>query len=193
MGPLRKMAHAPLPSPPEQLRIGPFREDAFTSDLHDVRVVARLGRLLGIAFTICFVTGLFSHLQQHEPSWLLLPSRPSQLYRWSQGLHVATGIACLPLLLAKLWSVYPRLFEWPPAKSIAHGVERASLLLLVAGSLFQIGSGLLNISLYYGPMGFNFTIVHYWVAWITMGALALHIGAKIALARAAWALPVEDS
>lgn len=192
MGLIDKALRTPLPMPPDMLRVGPFREDAFTSDLHDVRVVARLGRLLGIAFAICFLTGLFSHLLQNQPMWLTLPSRPSQLYRWTQGLHVATGIACLPLLLAKLWSVYPQLFAWPPAKNLGHAVERASLLLLVGGSLFQIASGLLNTALFYGPMGFNFTIVHYWVGWITMGALALHIGAKIACARAAWSLPLDD-
>lgn len=186
------LLHKSLPIPPDALRVGPFREDAFTSDLHDVRLVARLGRLLGIAFTVCFLTGLFSHLHQHEPPWLSLPTRPVQLYRWTQGLHVATGIAILPLLLAKLWSVYPQLFAWPPARSIAHGIERASLFLLVGGSLFQITSGLLNTAQFYGPMGFNFTVVHYWVAWITMGALALHIGAKITVARAAWSLPLDD-
>jgi hypothetical protein len=186
------LLHRELPTPPEVLRVGPFREDAFTSDLHDVRVVARLGRLLGYAFAICFLTGLFSHLHQHEPSWLSLPTRPVQLYRWTQGLHVATGIACLPLLLAKLWAVYPQLFTWPPAKNLAHGIERASLFLLVGGSLFQITSGLLNTAQFYGPMGFNFTVVHYWMGWITMGALALHIGAKITVARAAWALPLDD-
>ena len=183
--------HKPLPAPPDALRLGPFEEGAFTSDLHDVRVVSRLGRLLGIAFTVCFLTGLFSHLHQHQPSWLELPTRPAQLYRWTQGLHVATGIACLPLLLAKLWSVYPQLFAWPPARDLAHGLERAGLLLLVGGSVFQIASGLLNTAQWYGPMGFNFTVVHYWVGWITVGALALHVGAKITIARAAWKLPLE--
>jgi hypothetical protein len=186
------LLHRDLPAPPDVLRVGPFKEGSFTSDLHDVRIAARLGRILGIAFTICFLTGLFSHLQQHEPSWLDLPTRPSELYRYTQGLHVATGIACVPLLLAKFWSVYPQLFAWPPAKNLAHGIERASLFLLVGGSLFQLTSGLLNIAQYYGPMGFNFTTVHYWVAYVTMGALALHVGAKITLARAAWKIPLDE-
>ena len=31
----------------------------------------------------------------------------------------------MPILLAKLWSVMPKLFEWPPIRSIAHLLERA--------------------------------------------------------------------
>lgn len=182
----------PLPAPPTALRLGPFKEGTFSSPLHDVRVAARLGRLLGIAFTICFLTGLFSHLHQHQPTWLELPTRPAQLYRWTQGLHVATGIACVPLLLAKLYAVYPLLFAWPPARSLSHAFERGTLALLVGGSLFQLTSGLLNIAQSYGPMGFNFTVVHYWVGWITVGALALHIGTKITIARAAWSRSLDD-
>lgn len=182
----------PLPTPPDALRKGPFKEDAFSSPLHDVRVAARLGRLLGIAFTICFLTGLFSHVSQHQPAWLELPTRPAQLYRWTQGLHVATGIACVPLLLAKLYTVYPQLFAWPPARSVSHALERGSLLLLVGGSLFELTSGLLNTAQNYSPMGFNFTVVHYWVGWITLGALALHVGTKLSVASAAWARPLDD-
>ena len=189
---LRDPLHAPLPIPPDVLRQGPFKKHAFTSPLHDDRIIARLGRALAITFTLCFLTGLFSHLQQHQPSWLELPTHPVWLYRATQGLHVVSGIASIPLLLAKLWAVYPQFFCWPPAKNLAHGVERASLFLLVGGSLFQLGSGLLNVAQDYGPMGFNFTIVHYWMAWIVMGALVVHIGAKITTARAAWSLPLDD-
>lgn len=181
-----------LPAPPDALRRGPFAEGAFSSPLHDVRVAARLGRLLGLAFAVCFLTGLFSHLHQHQPAWVELPTRPVQLYRWTQGVHVATGIACVPLLLAKLFAVYPRLFAWPPARSLGHALERSSLLLLVGGSLFELTSGLLNISQSYRAMGFNFTVVHYWVGWITVGALALHVGAKITEAREAWSRPLEE-
>ena len=31
-------------------------------------------------------------------------------------MHVATGTASIPLLLVKLWSVYPNLFRWPPVQ-----------------------------------------------------------------------------
>lgn len=182
----------PLPPPPEALRRGPFRAGAFSSPLHDVALAARLGRVLGIAFATCFLTGLLSHLHQHEPAWLVLPTRPVGLYRWTQGLHVVTGIACIPLLLAKLWVVYPQLFAWPPAKDLGHALERASLLLLVGGSLFELGTGLLNIAQSYRLMGFSFPVVHYWVAWVTIGALLLHVAAKLAVAREAWAAPLRD-
>lgn len=181
-----------LPAPPDSWRRGPFAELAFPSPLHDARVAARLGRLLGLAFATCFVTGLFSHLQQHQPAWLELPTHPAQLYRWTQGLHVATGIACVPLLLAKLFTVYPQLFAWPPARSVGHALERGTVFLLVGGSLFELTSGLLNIAQSYGPLGFNFPVVHYWVGWVTVGALALHVGAKITLARQAWSTPLDD-
>ena len=95
------------------------------------------------------MTGLLSHLIQHPPAWFWWPSRPVGLYRVTQGLHVATGLASIPLLGAKLWSVYPRLFAWPPARTIAHAVERASIAVLVAAALFQLVSGLLNISRWY--------------------------------------------
>src|SRR5271156_4708167 len=95
-----------------------LRQDVFRSKLHDQRNAALLGSALGVTFTICFVTGLYSHFAQHPPSWFLLPSRPAGLYRVTQGLHVATGLASIPLLLAKLWTVYPKLFTWPPFSSV---------------------------------------------------------------------------
>ncbi len=160
----------------------PFREGSFTSPLHDERVAAILGIALGISFTVCFATGLFSHLAQNPTDWFRLPSRPAGLYRVTQGLHVATGIASIPLLLAKLWVVYPKLFSWPPFESTAHLVARISLLPLIGGGLFMLFTGLANINLWY-PWAFNFRATHYWAAWITMGALVVHIGAKYTTTR----------
>ena len=99
------------------LRAGPFREGAFRSHLHSQRTAAWLGIGLGISFGLCFATGLLSHAIQHPPSWLRWPPRPAGLYRVTQGLHVAAGIASVPLLLAKLWAVIPKLWEWPPLRS----------------------------------------------------------------------------
>jgi hypothetical protein len=49
-------------------------------------------------------------------------------------VHVTLGSVLIPIILAKLWSVLPKLLtDWPPARSVTHLVERASLLLLVAG------------------------------------------------------------
>jgi hypothetical protein len=156
----------------------------FKSSLRDERTAAILGLALGVSFTVCFITGVLSHLIQDPPSWFQWPSRPAGLYRVTQGVHVATGLASIPLLLAKLWVVYPKLFAWPPFTSVAHLVERIAILPLVAGGVFQLFTGLANINLWY-PWPFAFRTAHYWVAWITIGALVVHIGAKWATTRAA--------
>ncbi|HEY8200132.1 MAG TPA: molybdopterin-dependent oxidoreductase [Actinomycetota bacterium] len=173
---LRALLAAPL-RPPDVLRVGPFREGAFRSHLHSQRTAAWLGIGLGISFGLCFATGLLSHAIQHPPSWFDWPPRPAGLYRVTQGLHVATGIASVPLLLAKLWVVYPRLWTWPPVESFAHAVERLSLLPLVAGGTFMLFSGLADVGHWY-PWRFFFPAAHFWAAWITIGALIIHIGAK---------------
>ena len=68
-------------------------------------------------------------------SW---PTRPVWLYRVNQGVHVTLGLVLVPILLAKLWSVLPRLFEWPPLRSPAHALERLSLFLLVGGGRVRV-------------------------------------------------------
>ncbi|MGH2736462.1 MAG: molybdopterin-dependent oxidoreductase, partial [Actinomycetota bacterium] len=118
-----------------------MRAPSFCSNLHHERVAALLGAALGSAFAVCFLTGVLSHLIQHPPGWFEWPPRPAGLYRVTQGLHVATGIASVPLLLAKLWTVYPRLWRRPPFDNLAHALERVSLVPLVAGSLFLLFTG----------------------------------------------------
>ncbi|MFC4588399.1 molybdopterin-dependent oxidoreductase [Sphaerisporangium corydalis] len=156
----------------------------FGSGLHSEGVAARLGVWLGVSFTVAFATGLVSHFMQHPPGWLLWPSRPVNLYRVTQGLHVIGGLAAIPLLLAKLWTVYPKLFQWPPFRSAAHAVERALVLVLVGGSLFQLVTGLLNISYAY-LWPFSFTTAHYWTAYLVYGALVIHVANEWAKVRAA--------
>ncbi len=131
-----------------------------------------------------FLTGLISHVIQRPVGWLSWPSRPAGLYRVTQGVHVATGLASIPLLLAKLWVMYPHFWTWPPVRDIAHAVERLSLVPLVGGSLFMLFTGLANVGLWY-PWNFFFPTGHFWGAWITIGALVVHIGAKLALTRSA--------
>ncbi|MGH2776178.1 MAG: molybdopterin-dependent oxidoreductase [Actinomycetota bacterium] len=167
---------------PPRPRKGPLKDGAFTSLLHSPRTATLLGIALGITFTVCFLTGVLSHLIQQPPSWLTWPSRPAGLYRVTQGLHVATGIAAIPLLLGKLWTVYPRLWQWPPIENLTHLIERISLAPLVAGSVFLLFTGIANISLWY-PWGFFFPSGHYWASWITMGALVVHVGAKATIVR----------
>ena len=178
-----------------------FFPPVFKGRLHDARTATSIGRLLGVAFAVCFVTGLISHVMQHPPAWAAdgLPSRPVWGYRLTQGLHVASGIAAIPLLLAKLWAVYPRLFVWPPVRSVRHALERLSVAVLVAAAVFEVATGLLNTTQWY-PWPFSFVPVHYAVAWLVAGSLVLHIAVKAPEIRAHWsrrspgtlALPEED-
>jgi DMSO/TMAO reductase YedYZ molybdopterin-dependent catalytic subunit len=176
---LNGLLHRRLPVPPEWLRRGPLRRKAFTSRLRSPWLTARLGLIVGIAFGTCFVTGLLSAAIQHPPAWFGWPSRPIGLYRVTQGVHVATGIASIPLLGAKLWSVYPKLFAWPPARDVVHALERLSVLVLSGAALFQLTTGVLNISYWYAPMPFAFIASHFWGAWLAIGALLVHIAVKL--------------
>jgi hypothetical protein len=160
----------------------PLRQHAYRSPLRDERLAAWLGAALGMLFTTCFVTGLFSHIHQHPLSWLPVPARPAGLFRLTQGLHVASGIASLPVLLAKLWVVWPRFVSFPPGRRIADAVERLGILALVTGGIFLVFSGVANIAQWY-PWRFSFTAAHYWTAWITIGAMVAHIGAKAPITR----------
>jgi len=103
-------------------RVGPLKEGTFPSRLHSERIAAILGMALGIAFFTCFLTGLISHFAQNpaDLGFLSMPAAPAWLYRFTQGLHVVAGTAAIPLLIAKLWTVFPKLFEWPPIRDAAH-------------------------------------------------------------------------
>lgn len=162
----------------------------YPSRLHARTVAARVGLWLGIAFTVCCVTGLFSHLLQHPPDWFAPPIRPVWLYRLTQGVHVTTGIASIPLLLIKLWTVSPRFWQWPPITSVVNALERVSLFLLIGAAFFQLITGLLNVAEFY-PWAFFFPPVHYAVSWVLMGALAVHIAVKLPVIRQALHTGIE--
>ena len=130
-------------------RVAAHRDAALRDSLHDERTAAILGIGLGVTFSVCFLTGLYSHLLQQPPSWWDVPATPAGLYRITQGLHVATGLATIPLLLAKLWSVHPRLLTWPPARFLPHLLERLLLVVLVSGAIFQLFTGTANILRWY--------------------------------------------
>jgi DMSO/TMAO reductase YedYZ molybdopterin-dependent catalytic subunit len=175
------------PRLPRLPRLRTPRPPTFSGRLHDARTATQLGRWLGAAIVICFVTGVTSHYLQRPPDWLAgyLPSRPVWGYRVTQGVHVASGIAAIPLLLAKLWSVYPRLFVWPPLRSVRHALERLSVAVLVAAALFQLFTGLINTMEWY-PWPFSFVPVHFAVAWVLLGAVVLHVAVKYPEIRAHW-------
>jgi hypothetical protein len=150
----------------------------FSSTLRSTALTARLGLMLGIGFGICFLTGLLSYYQYAPWSWLPTPTAPVWGYRVTQGLHVTTGIACIPLIFVKLWSVYPNFFRWPPFPSIKRTVERVSLALLISSSLLQLFTGLCNVLGWY-PFPWDFIVVHYALAWVVIGSVLLHVGIKL--------------
>jgi len=170
---------------PDPQRLTEALAARFASPTRSTRLTVALGRWLGLSFTVCFLTGLFSHGLQNPPSWMFFPTSPVWIYQLSQGLHVTSGIASIPLLLAKLWSVYPELLKWPPVKSAAHGLERASIALFIASSLLQLTTGLINTYKWY-PWPFPFRETHYWMGWVIWGSLLLHIGVKLPVIMAHW-------
>lgn len=155
----------------------------FHSPLHSEWLAVLLGLGLGVSFTVCFLTGIVDYLAEHPGSWFQLPLHPVNFFRVTEGVHVVTGIIAVPLLLAKLWVVYPNFFTYPPMRSVAHALERLSLVPLVGGALFELATGVANIDYWYSPMPFSFPSAHFYVAWITIGGLIVHIGAKFTLTR----------
>ncbi|MFI6486895.1 molybdopterin-dependent oxidoreductase [Streptomyces sp. NPDC050564] len=175
------------PSSPAFWR-SPLRGPWFTSVLGIV--------LLG-GITVLFVTGLLSYaaynpnlspVNDMTPDKGLLgfylfswPTDPSWLYRLTQGVHVTLGIVLIPVLLAKLWSVVPKLFTLPPARSFAHALERISLLLLVGGALFEFTTGVLNVQLDYIFPG-SFYPLHFYGAWVFFAAFVAHAVLRVPMA-----------
>ncbi|MGB0099555.1 MAG: molybdopterin-dependent oxidoreductase [Nocardioides sp.] len=167
----------------------------FPSRLRSAAVSARVGLWLAVSFGICFLTGLISHYAQNVSQPIPFPTSPSWGYRVTQGLHVITGTAAVPLLLVKLWTVYPRLFVRPPRgarKLLLEVLERGSIAVLVAGAIFQLASGLANSAQWY-PWAFSFRTTHYAIAWITIGALVLHIAVKLPIIRGVLTSDIDDT
>ena len=162
-----------------------------TASLRGTAVTVRVGMALGVTVAVCFVTGLISHFIQHPQPWFWWPTRPVGLYRFTQGLHVATGIAAIPLLIVKLWSVWPKLFERPLIGGVVRQIERLSILVLVGSMLFQLSTGLLNIAQWYA-FEFFFTTAHYAMSYVAVGAVIVHIGVKLPVIRQALGEPVSD-
>ena len=89
------------------------------------------------------------------------------------------GLVAIPILLAKLWSVIPRLFAFPPVRSPAQALERLSIALLVASAVFELVTGVINAQYWY-PFKFNFVVAHYYGAIVFVASLALHVIVKTA-------------
>jgi DMSO/TMAO reductase YedYZ molybdopterin-dependent catalytic subunit len=199
------MSRFPATPPP-----GPFRPGFWRSPLRGPWLTAALGSVLLVLVSTVIVTGFLSHVA-YEPDlrgnaivpagadlplnfgW---PTSPTFLYAVTQGLHVNVGLVAIPFLLAKLWSVIPRLFAWPPITSPAQAIERLAIALLVASAVFQFATGVLNVQYWYA-FQFNFVLAHYYGAVVFTAALALHVLVKSpvilrAYRERGWLRPLRD-
>jgi DMSO/TMAO reductase YedYZ molybdopterin-dependent catalytic subunit len=169
-------------------------QELWRSPLRGPWLTSVFGAVLLIGIPVLFVTGLLSyaaynpdlsHVNDKTPGKGLLgfylfswPTHPVWLYRLNQGVHVTLGIALVPVLLAKLWSVVPKLFTLPPIRSAGHALERLSVLLLVGGGLFEFLTGILNVQLDYIFPG-SFYPLHFYGAWVFFGAVLAHVVLKL--------------
>lgn len=177
---------ARIPVPP------PFSPGTWRSPLRGRWLTSVLGLVLLVGLPVVIVTGLLSWIAygpqfgQAIPAdvgYLRLPpfawpTSPSWLYRLTQGVHVGLGLVLVPVILTKLWSVVPKLFAWPPVRSIAQLLERVSLLALVGGILFELVTGIMNVQYDYS-FGFDFYTAHYWGAWVFIAGFVVHVLIKL--------------
>jgi DMSO/TMAO reductase YedYZ molybdopterin-dependent catalytic subunit len=173
---------------------GPFRRSFWRSPVRGPWLTSVLGLVLLASIPVMFVTGLLSYaaynpdlspVNDETPgkgvlglylfSW---PTHPIWLYRLNQGVHVTLGLVLVPILLFKLWSVLPKLFEWPPLRSPAHALERLSLFLLVGGAVFEFATGILNIQTWYKFPG-SFYPLHFYGAWVFIAGFVVHATLKL--------------
>jgi len=180
-----------LPSDPPP---GPFRRSFWRSAIRGPWLASVFGLLLLASVPVMFVTGLLSYdaynpdlsrINDETPGKGLLgfylfswPTHPVWLYRLNQGVHVTLGLVLVPILLFKLWSVLPKLFEWPPLRSPAHALDRLSLFLLVGGAVFEFATGILNIQTWYKFPG-SFYPLHFYGAWVFIAGFVIHVVLKL--------------
>jgi DMSO/TMAO reductase YedYZ molybdopterin-dependent catalytic subunit len=177
----------------------PFQPRFWKSPLRGPWLTAVLGSLLLPVVGIVALTGFLSHAAYQpdlggnalvEPdlpftTFFDWPTGPSWLYALTQGLHVNLGLAAIPVLLAKLWSVMPLLFRWPPARTPSEAIERAAVALLVASTGFLFATGVANIQYWY-VFRFDFVKAHYYAAVVFVAALAVHLVMKVPVALRAY-------
>jgi DMSO/TMAO reductase YedYZ molybdopterin-dependent catalytic subunit len=181
-------------------RPGPFRPDFWRSPLRGPWLTSFLGTLLVPTITVIAVTGFISHWAYHPelagnatinpsfdiPVFFQLPqSWPSWDYAVTQGTHITLGLMTVPLVLAKLWSVIPKLFTRPIVRNLATALERLSLLLLVGSVLVEFATGILAVE-YYSLPRFDFYAIHYYGAWVFGTVFVLHACVKLPTVRRAY-------
>ncbi len=169
---------------------GPSPRDRWRSPVRGPWLTSVFGVVLLVGIPIEFITGLLSYAA-YDPrlgnppnsakglfglylfDWV---TKPSWLYRVLEGVHVMLGLVLVPVVLAKLWSVMPKLFDWPPWRSVAQFLERVSLVLVVGGIVFEMTTGILNIN-YFSQI--NFYSGHFYGAWAFIAGFCVHVGVKL--------------
>jgi DMSO/TMAO reductase YedYZ molybdopterin-dependent catalytic subunit len=169
---------------------GPVSPNRWKSPVRGPWLTSVFGLVLLIGIPVEFITGLISYaaynprLKGNDPNpnhglfgfylfnWA---TSPAWLYRFIEGVHVMLGLVLVPVVLAKLWSVMPKLFAWPPWRSISQLLERLSLVLIVGGVVFEMSTGILNID-YLNPI--TFYPGHFYGAWAFMAGFAVHVAVK---------------
>jgi DMSO/TMAO reductase YedYZ molybdopterin-dependent catalytic subunit len=194
-------AHPKVELSPDRFdRSLPSRPEFWRSPLRGPWLTSLLGTLLVPAVAVMVLTGFISHWAYYPeltgnrtanpgadlPVLFHIPaSWPAWSYAVNQGTHVTLGLMTLPFILAKLWSVMPRLFQLPLVDSFASALERISLLGLVASALVEFATGILNIDDFF-PGVLNFYAVHYYGAWVFGTLFLLHACVKIPTVRRAY-------
>jgi DMSO/TMAO reductase YedYZ molybdopterin-dependent catalytic subunit len=179
--------------------MNPFDPGFWRSPLRGPWLTAAIGSILLVLVAIVAVTGFLSHAAYMPDlgrnaivpkdrdlpivaSFFDWPTRPSWLYGLTQGLHTNVGLVVIPFLLAKLWSVIPRLFVAPHPRQL---LERLSIALLVSSSVFELATGVMNAQYWY-PFKFNFVVAHYYGAIVFVASLTLHVIVKLPVIRRAY-------
>jgi DMSO/TMAO reductase YedYZ molybdopterin-dependent catalytic subunit len=173
----------------------PFSPKRWRSPIRGPWLTSVFGSILLIGIPVEFITGLISYdaynprLGHNNPTahtgilsfylfnWV---AGPQWLFRLTEGIHIGLGLVLTPVLLAKLWSVIPKLFSWPPLRSIAQMLERLSLVLIVGGAVFEFATGIMNIDYDYS-FKFSFYRGHFLGAWAFMAGFVIHIALKLPL------------
>ncbi|MCP9490620.1 MAG: molybdopterin-dependent oxidoreductase [Solirubrobacteraceae bacterium MAG38_C4-C5] len=178
---------------------GPFRPGFWRSPLRGRWLTSTFAVVLLVGVTLVTITGFLSYAAYNPalgtndltPNKGLLgfylfdwPTKPVWLYQVNQGVHVIGGLVLTPVLLAKLWSVIPKLFSWPPFRSPAQALERLSLLALVGGAVFQFATGFMNIAYWYA-FPFSFYPAHLYGAWVFTAGFVVHVAIKLPTMRRA--------
>ena len=177
-----------------------FSPHSWRSPIRGPWLTAFLGTLLVPAIAVIALTGFVDHwasdpqfagnahfgptdalpvLFQFPTTW------PSWSYAVTEGTHVTLGLMVLPLVLAKLWSVMPKLFERPVPSQPGPRSRAHSILMLVATVLLEFATGILQVDVSSLP-GLNIYTVHYYGAWAFVTLFVLHTCAKLPAVRQAY-------